>query len=203
MLGRFEEAWGLLDHVDEVMTEIHVGRETAALAHRGNVAFIGDHPEAAAPAFRSAYEKLMSIGDVGHASTYAGMLAEALLRLGKSKEAGQWAAECRQLSSSDDVVNQHVWRRVEAVTSAREGRDDDAAALINDAVEWVTRTDSLIDIADVYLCEAEVHALAGRTDQAHAALARAAETFEAKGATVGQGIVARRREELGLADGHP
>jgi class 3 adenylate cyclase/tetratricopeptide (TPR) repeat protein len=198
MLGRFDEAWDLLDRADEIGQQMHAGRESAALSHRGTVALLADHPEAAAPAFAAAFERLMSVEDVGHASTSAGELAVACLRMGRDEEARRWAGECRDLSASDDVLNQHLWRRVDAVLSARERRDDDAKNLIGEAVEWVLRTDSLIDLADVYLCESEVHALAVRPDQARRALSRAAEAFERKGATVGETIVARRRERLGL-----
>jgi hypothetical protein len=159
---------------------------------------VADRPEDAARAYTAAYERLMSIDDVGHASTCAGQAAIALLRMGRNEQARIRAADCRRLSASDDVVNQHLWRRVDAVVSARELRHEDATALIDEAVEWVLRTDSLIDIADVYLCEAEVHALAGRSDQGRAAIVRAIEAFERKGATVGVEVVARRREELGL-----
>jgi hypothetical protein len=89
-------------------------------------------------------------------------------------------------------------RRVDAVVLARERRHDDATILIDEAVAWVLRTDALIDIADVNLCEAEVHALAGRPDQGREGIARASEAFARKGATVGEHVVARRREELGL-----
>jgi tetratricopeptide (TPR) repeat protein len=198
MLGQFDEAWDLLAHADEVREEMHAGRESSALSHRGAVALVADRPKDAARAYTAAYERLMSIDDVGHASTCAGQAAVAFLRMGRNEEARHRAADCHRLSASDDVVNQHLWRRVEAVVLARERRHDDATILIGQAVAWVLRTDSLIDIADVNLCEAEVHALAGRPDQGRAAIARASEAFERKGATVGEHVVARRREELGL-----
>jgi class 3 adenylate cyclase len=199
MLGRFDEAWDLLDRADEIGQEMHAGRESAALSHRGAAALLADRPDAAEPAFAAAFERLMSVDDVGHASTSAGELAVAFLRMGRNEDARRWAARCRDLSASDDVLNQHLWRRVDAVVSARERRHDDAKILMDQAVEWVLLTDSLTEIADVYLCEGETYALAGRSDEARAALSRAAEAFERKGATVGDEIVARTRERLDLA----
>jgi class 3 adenylate cyclase/tetratricopeptide (TPR) repeat protein len=199
MLGRFDEAWDLLDRADEIGQEMHAGRESAALSHRGAAALLADRPDAAEPAFAAAFERLMSVDDVGHASTSAGELAVAFLRMGRNEDARRWAARCRDLSASDDVLNQHLWRRVHAVVSARERRHDDAKILMDQAIEWVLLTDSLTEIADVYLCEGETYALAGRSDEARAALSRAAEAFERKGATVGDEIVARTRERLDLA----
>ena len=87
MLGRFDEAWDLLADADGVREEMHAGRESSALSHRGAVALVADRPEDAARAYTAAYERLMSIDDVGHASTCAGQAAVALLRMGRNEQA--------------------------------------------------------------------------------------------------------------------
>jgi hypothetical protein len=122
----------------------------------------------------------------------------ALLRLGRPDEARRWADVCRETSSSDDVINQHLWRTVDAVIAAREGRREDANRLIGEAVAWADRSDSLMERAELCLAEAEIHHLAGRDDQARAALDRARELYRRKGATVGEQIVDRHAAALQL-----
>jgi hypothetical protein len=105
---------------------------------------------------------------------------------------------CRDTTASDDVVNQHLWRTVEAVLAAREGRLGEADRLVAEAVDWAGRSDDLMERAELFLDEAEIHHLAGRDDRANEALDRARELYRRKGATVGGSIVDRRAAELGL-----
>jgi len=126
------------------------------------------------------------------------MRGRALLRLGRSDEAHRWADGCRKTTSSDDVINQHLWRTIEAVIAAREGRREDADRLIGEAVAWADRSDDLMERAELCLDEGEIHRLAGRDDQAREALDRARELYLRKGATVGEAIVGRHAAALGL-----
>lgn len=89
-----------------------------------------------------------------------------------------------------------MWRTVEAVLAAREGRKEDADRLIGDAVAWADRSDDVMERAELCLDEAEIHYLARRDDEADAALDRARELFERKGATVGDAIVDRHAVPL-------
>ena len=141
---------------------------------------------------------LVSLDNVANSSTSAGMRGLALLRLRRSDEARRWAGVCREMSSSDDVINQHLWRTVEAVIAAREGRREDADRLIGEAVAWADRSDSVMERAELSLDEAEIHHLASRDNEARAALDRARELFQLKGATVGEQIVDRHAAALGL-----
>ncbi len=96
------------------------------------------------------------------------------------------------------MINQHLWRTVEAVIAAREGGREDANRLIGEAVVWADRSDALLDRAEICLDEAEIHHLAGRDAEAHAALDHARELFRRKGATVGEVIVHRQAAALSL-----
>jgi tetratricopeptide (TPR) repeat protein len=156
----------------------------------------GDH-EAAERFVGMGYDLLVSLDNVANSSTSAGMRGRALLRLGRSDEAHRWADVCRETTASDDVINQHLWRAVEAVLAARDERQEDADRLIAEAVAWADRSDDLMERAELLLDEAEIHHLAGRDDEARAALDRARELFRRKGATAGEAIVDRRATVVG------
>jgi hypothetical protein len=157
----------------------------------------GDH-EAAERFATMAYEMLVSLDNVANSSTSAGMRGVTLLRQGRLDDAHRWADICKQTTSSDDVFDQHMWRSIEAVIAAREDRGDDADRLIGEAVAWADRSDASMERAELCLDEAEIHHLAGRDDEARAALAHARELYRHKGATVGEDIVDRQAASLGL-----
>jgi tetratricopeptide (TPR) repeat protein len=198
MLGRFEEARRLSDEAMRLMVELRGSVSPGIYEERSRIeSFAGDH-EAAERFAGKGYDLLVSLDNVANSSTSAGMRGLALLRRGRSDEARRWAEVCREMSSSDDVINQHLWRTVDAVIAAREGRRRDADRLIGEAVGWADRSDSLMERAELCLDEAEIHHLAGRDDQARAALERARELYLRKGATVGETIVGRQAAVLGL-----
>ena len=198
MLGRSDEARRLSDEAMRLATDIRGSVNPGMYEARSRIeSLAGDH-EAAERFVGTAYDVLVSLGNVANSSTSAGMRGRALLRLGRSDEARRWANVCRETSSSDDVINQHLWRTVEAVIAARDGRRDDADRLIGEAVEWADRSDDLMERADLCFDEAEIHHRAGRDGQARAALDRARELFRCKGATVGEAIADRHAAALGM-----
>ncbi len=198
MLGRFEEARRLSDEAMRLGAELRGSVPPGAYESRSRIeSLAGDH-EAAEGFATKAYDLLVSLDNVANSSTSAGMLGVALLRQGRLDDARRWAGVCRETSSSDDVINQHLWRTVEAVIAAREGRLEDADHLIGEAVAWSDRSDALIERAEICLDEAEIHHRAGRDDEARAALDHARELYRSKGATVGEDIVDRQAAALGL-----
>ena len=198
MLGRFEEARRLSDEAMGLMVELRGSVSPGIYEARSRIeSFAGDH-EASERFAGTGYDLLVSLDNVANSSTSAGMRGIAFLRLGRTEEAHHWAEVCRETSSSDDVINQHFWRAVEAVIAAREGRREDADRLIDEAVAWANRSDSVIERAELSLDEAEIHHLAGRDNEARAALDRARELFLLKGATVGEQIVDRHAAALEL-----
>src|SRR5439155_7203761 len=80
------------------------------------------------------YDQLMSYGDVAHASTQAVNRAVSSYLLGRFDDARRYADACREMSASDDAINQYSWRSVEAKLLAREGRTEDAIRLIQEAI---------------------------------------------------------------------
>jgi tetratricopeptide (TPR) repeat protein len=199
MLGRFDEARQLNEEAMRLGVELEGSVNAGAREVRIRIEELaGDH-EAAERFAGIGYGVLVDLHNVAHSSTFAGMRGVALLRLERSDDARRWAQVCRETSSSDDVINQHLWRSVEAVLAAREGRQADADRLIGEAVAWADRSDALMERANLCLDEAEIHHLGGRDDQARAAFERALALYQQKGATVGEEIVDRHAAVLGLA----
>ena len=198
MHGRFDEARRLSDEAMRLAVELRGAVPPGAYEARSRMeSLAGDH-EAAERFATMAYEMLVSLDNVANSSTSAGMRGVSLLRQGRLDDAHRWADICKQTTSSDDVFDQHIWRTVEAVIAAREDRGDDADRLIGEAVAWADRSDALMERAELCLDEAEIHHLAGRDDEARAALEHARELYRRKGATVGEDIVDERTVLLGL-----
>jgi hypothetical protein len=199
MLGRADEARRLSDEAMRLATELRGSVNAGIFESRSRIeSLAGDH-EGSERFAGMGYDFLVGLDNVANASTSAGMRGLALLRLGRADEARHWARVCREMTSSDDVINQHLWRTVEAVLAAREGRREDADQLIGEAVAWAEQSDSVMDRAELCLDEAEIHHLAGRDDRARSALDRARDLYRRKGATVGESIVDRHAASLGLS----
>ncbi len=137
--------------------------------------------EAAEAELRKDYHTLDQMGERSYLSTTAGLLAEVLYRQGRRSEAAEFAANCRELASSDDVASQFHWRCVEAKLLARDGPRDRAVVLIREALGLLGDTDFLNLQGNGFMDLAEVCQLCGETGQALDALARASELFEVKG----------------------
>jgi hypothetical protein len=152
----------------------------------------GDHAAAEVWAQRG-YDQLVSYGDRAHGSTQAVYLAVSCYLLGRFDEARAYAAECREMSASDDAINQYSWRSVEAKLLAREGRNEEASRLIREAVELAETTDEFL--LRWLLCwdRADVAIAADDPREARAALEQAVERAERKGAVV---LVDRARRRL-------
>jgi len=198
MVGRFDEARRLSDESMRLSIELRGSVPAGAYETRSRIESLAGDLEAAERFAAMGYEFLVSVDNVAHSSTSAGMRGVALLRQGRLDDAQRWAGICRETSSSDDVINQHLWRTVDAVIAAREGRREDADRLIGEAVAWADRSDALLERAELCLDEAEIHHLAGRDDDARAALDQARELYRRKGGTVGEDLVDRKTAALGL-----
>ena len=135
MLGRFDDARRLSDEAMRLATEFR-GRATGAMYQvRSRLESLAGDYEAGERFIGEGYDDLVSLGNVVNSSTFAGYRARAFVRLGRAEEARRWAGVCRERTSSDDVINQHLWRTVDAVLAAREGRHEEADRLIDEAVD--------------------------------------------------------------------
>mgnify|MGYP003693689873 CR=1 FL=1 len=90
------------------------GAEPVSTKHRGAWRHsAGDRAAAEVWAGRG-YDQLASFGDHAHASTQAIFRGVSCYLLGRFDEARRYAAAGREMSASDDAINQYSWRSVEA-----------------------------------------------------------------------------------------
>jgi class 3 adenylate cyclase/tetratricopeptide (TPR) repeat protein len=191
--GNFDEARRLHDEELAVAREL-LGRVPSGFYEASwRLETLADDHAAAEMWAGRGYDQLASFGDHAHASTQAIFRGVSCYLLGRFDEARRYAAAGREMSASDDAINQYSWRSVEAKLLTREGRIDDAVRLIREAVQLAETTDEFL--LRWLLCwdRADVAIAAGDPREARAALEQAVERAERKGAVV---LVDRARRRL-------
>jgi tetratricopeptide (TPR) repeat protein len=183
MCGHFDEARVLVAEAGDIAREL--GREYSYAVRVGHAAgrieaLSGDWAASARVLTPSCLE-LERMGDLGHLSSLAPQLVDALYGLERFDEAWQWAEKASAASIEDDLDSQVATRRVRAKLLARRGELDDALRVGREAVELAGRSDYLQETALAWADLAEVHRLAGRRDDAAAALEQAIRIHEGKG----------------------
>ncbi len=136
---------------------------------------------AAEQELRRDYAALDQMGERNYISTTAGLLAEVLYRQGRLDEADELARRCAELADPEDVASQFLWRSAAGKVAARRGDDAMATRLVGEALLLIEASDQLDWQGDAHANLAEVHAAAGRADEAARAWARAVELYERKG----------------------
>jgi predicted ATPase/class 3 adenylate cyclase len=154
-------------------------------------------PAAAVSPLRESYLTLDEGGERAYLSTIAGFLAHALHAGGEDDEAERFARESEEAASPDDRISQILWRTARAKILARQGELDRAETLAREAVGIGEPTDLLGTRADTLCDLAEVLGLAGRQEEARAALDAAAELYERKGNVTAVRHTEARVRELG------
>jgi class 3 adenylate cyclase len=179
--GRSDEARRLQDAAVEVFRDVLGYVPSGSIEARWRLEMTAGDPAAAESLAREGYERQMASGDVGHASTSAGHRAVSCLQLGSFDDARRWAAACRELTASDDVINQYLWRTVEAAVLGRAGRFEEADQMLEEADRWASRTDEFLDRVWLAMTEADVRVTEGRPEDAKTALNEALRSAESKG----------------------
>jgi class 3 adenylate cyclase/tetratricopeptide (TPR) repeat protein len=196
MLGRFDEARAILAETRAVLAERGSGIKFAGSFEDSlDVELLADDPAAAVEFGAEGCRLFDELGEHSILSTAAGWLAEALYALDRLEEADAWAGRAAELGSSDDAITQMLWRQVRSKVLARRGKVDEAERLAREAVAVSEKTDFLNEQGDVYADLAEVLLLAGKADEAAAALAQALARYERKG-----NLVSTRRAQARLAE---
>jgi class 3 adenylate cyclase/tetratricopeptide (TPR) repeat protein len=181
-LGRFDEATATLAEACADMEERGDWYNLACSLSQDAVdveLLVGD-PRAAVVAGEHGCRSLEEFGDRSLLSTSLGMLARACCLAGRLDEAESWAERADELGASDDALTQMLWRQAKATVLARRAHFEAAEALALEAVAIADRTDMIDCQGDAYCDLAEVLRLAGRTDEATAALEQALERYERK-----------------------
>jgi predicted ATPase/class 3 adenylate cyclase len=153
-------------------------------------------PQRAADIALEGVAELESLGEQGWLSTVAGHAAEALHRLGRDEDAWGMTERAEAAGAPDDVITQLLVWQVRAKILARRGALEEAERLARQAVALSEPTDSLEVKANAECDLATVLTMAGKRDEALAALARAEALFAQKGHTAGGARVQGMRAEL-------
>jgi tetratricopeptide (TPR) repeat protein len=194
MLGRYDQARTLLA---ELRTERkdRGDKEGLAYALSGSryVELLDGNPTAALAFLEEAARLINELEQPAHRSTVAALLAHALYATERLEDADAWAGRAAELGASDDAITQILWREARAKVLARRGQHPEAERLAREAVAIGEQTDILDAQADAYADLSEVHLLAGKSDEAAAALEQALERYERKGIVV---MAARMRARL-------
>jgi class 3 adenylate cyclase/tetratricopeptide (TPR) repeat protein len=198
MLGRFDEARAILAGVRAELADRGGGIWLAALTGQSSVdvELLAGDPAAAVEFGEEGCTLLDELGERSMLSTAAGKLAQALYAHDQLKEAESWARRSEELGASDDAYTQMLWRQVKAKMLARRGEHAEAERLAREAVAIGEKTDLLDAQGDAYADLGEVLSLAGKPDEAAAALEQALVRYERKGNLVMAGRARARLEEL-------
>jgi tetratricopeptide (TPR) repeat protein len=183
MLGRFDEARAILAEARAELAERGWGIQLAVtVCHAAvDVELLAGDPAAAAELGEEGCRLLEELGERSFLSTAAGKLGQALYALDRLEEADAWAGRAAELGASDDVFTQMLWRQVRAKVLARRSEHAEAERLAREAVALGEKTDMIDAQGDAYADLAEVLLLAGKADEAAAALEHALARYERKG----------------------
>ncbi len=197
MLGRFDEGRAILaearaelaDRGGGIWLGINLGHDSV------DFELLAGSPAVAAELGEEGCRLFDELGEQSFLSTAAGKLGQALYALDRLEEADAWGGRAAELGASDDALTQMLWRQVRAKVLARRGENVEAEQLAREAVDVCDETDMLDAQGDVYADLAEVLLLAGKADEAIAALEQALERYERKG-----NLVSTRRAQTRLAE---
>lgn len=181
MQGRLDLARELLADGTRALGELGLNVYAANAAQEAFfVEMLAGDPASAAQRLRESYEALEQMGERSFLSTIAALLAHALYAVAEYDEAEVFSRESKKAAAADDVFSQVLWRSALAKIEARRGEIERAEQLAREAVRRVEETDLLNAQADTLLDLSEVLRLAGRRDEARAAVQEAARRFEQK-----------------------
>jgi class 3 adenylate cyclase/tetratricopeptide (TPR) repeat protein len=185
LLGRFDEGRSKQRRAQEILVDLGVKLNIGGMSMwaASLEAMAGDF-EAAERTHREGTTVLESIGEVGYLSTQLGYHARVLYSLGRFDEAAEKTDVAERLSASDDLASQTIWRQLRAKLLAREGHEDTAVSLAEEAAAMTEGTDCWDTLSMAFEDLGEVYALVGRRDDAIRAYGKALDVCERKGAIV-------------------
>jgi class 3 adenylate cyclase/tetratricopeptide (TPR) repeat protein len=196
-LGRFDEARSLLAEVRAELAERGGGiRLAVTIGHAFvDLELLAGDPTAAVEHGEEGCRLFEELGEKNYQAYTAGKLAQALYALDRLDECEAWASRAGELGASDDALAQMFSGQAKAKVLARRGELAEAERLARDAVALGEETDMLDAQGDAYADLGEVLRLAGKPDEAAAALEQAVERYERKG-----NIVSTQRAQTRLAE---
>jgi len=193
MEGRFDEARELLATSEATFEELGLTLSTAVSHDAATVELLAGDPVAAERILRRGYAALEEMGDRALLSTTAAFLGQALLAQDRADEAEVLAELSAEITSSDDLVTQVLWRGVRARCLAVRGRLEEAEALAREGVTLAETTDLLNQRADALVDLGIVLGRLERSEDAQTAFGEAVRLYKQKGNIV---AAARVQSEL-------
>jgi predicted ATPase len=181
MNGRFELARSLVATSNAVFEDLGLTLNAATSPNEAAIEMLAGNPAAAEFSLRSGFEALTRIGERSFLSTTTAYLARAVFAQDRLDEAEDLAQLSAQLTASDDVLTQALWRGVQARILARRGRLEEAETLARQAVSIADQTDFLIYRGDALVDLAHILRDGGRAEEARVATAAGLHLHEEKG----------------------
>jgi tetratricopeptide (TPR) repeat protein len=165
-----------------------VGQSVLVAASGIDVALVelmlGD-PAAAEAEVQADYDFLSGLGETYYCSTLAALLSRIVRDQGRLDDALQLSIAAERATSPDDRVSQVLWRSARASILAHRGDLIEAEALASGAVELVDSAESPSAKADALVEFAAVLKIAGKLDEARAAMNEALRLYDLKENKIG------------------
>jgi class 3 adenylate cyclase/tetratricopeptide (TPR) repeat protein len=198
--GRFDEARSSLAKGRALYEDL--GQRIYALGTSQeffDIEMLAGDPARAEEHLRVACEALEQMGEQGFLSTRLGCLAEAIYAQGRFDEADATSRRAEALTAGQSDIDANFrWRAVRGKVLARRGEHGAAETLLTEAAAFIAGTNWLNSRAGVQMDLAEIMRLAGRDDEARAAVEEALRLYEAK-----ENLVAATRARSQLASYRP
>jgi class 3 adenylate cyclase/tetratricopeptide (TPR) repeat protein len=156
------------------------------------------NPIAAERELRTGIEILEGMGDRARSGHLTAMLAAPLVDQGRLDEAAEYVEVARETVPDIDLSGLAQVKISAARVLVRRGEPKEAVRLAAEGIALMDETEELLLMPDLLMWQAEVLELAGRLEDAQAALSEAAEVAARKGATVDE---RRARERLAALAG--
>ena len=158
-----------------------------------DVELLAGDPAAAVEFAFEGFRQHEEVGGPIFLSAAAAYVAKATYALDRLDEAEVWVGRAAELADAEDATEMS-WRQVKAKVLARRGEHSEAERLAREAVAIGEGTEFITGQGDANADLAEVLLLAGKPDEASAALEQALESYARKG-----NLVSARRARTRLA----
>jgi predicted ATPase len=184
MAGDFDAAGQLFDRSTAIHAELGVSMHAAVSQEEGFVQMVAGEPAKAEAVLRYGCEQLEQMGERALLSTTAGMLAQALIELGRFDEALSHSEVAEEMAAPDDLSSNILYRTTRAQVLAHQEEFDVADRLSLEAVELGDGTDCLVDRGDAHMARGRVLRAQGRMNDAAVEFLRARDLYALKGSVV-------------------
>jgi predicted ATPase/DNA-binding SARP family transcriptional activator len=200
MQGELADARALIDRAQPVVDELaYISRLSVVPFHAGLAELLADDPAAAERVLRATLEPLEAVGETSTYSAIVAVLAQAVYRQGRYREAEDLTRISEAAAHLNDVFAHVTWRPVRAKALARRGQFAEAERLAEEAIAFAAKSDFLNARGDALLDFAELLEMADRSRDALPMVEQAIELYEQKGNVVSAARARARLELLASA----